>query len=64
MTQIFTTSVDADGVATLSWDLPGRSMNVMTFVGVEQLEAAVEALSEDEADRFLEAFDGALAATA
>ncbi|MEO0680957.1 MAG: 3-hydroxyacyl-CoA dehydrogenase NAD-binding domain-containing protein [Pseudomonadota bacterium] len=49
MTDIFSTSVDADGVATLSWDLPGRSMNVMTFEGFEQLEAAVEALIEDEA---------------
>jgi 3-hydroxyacyl-CoA dehydrogenase/enoyl-CoA hydratase/3-hydroxybutyryl-CoA epimerase len=26
----FTYSVDADGVATLTWDVPGKSMNVMT----------------------------------
>ncbi|MEM6744175.1 MAG: 3-hydroxyacyl-CoA dehydrogenase NAD-binding domain-containing protein [Pseudomonadota bacterium] len=49
MTDIFTASVDADGVATLSWDLPGRSMNVMTLEGFEQLEAAVERLIEDDA---------------
>jgi Enoyl-CoA hydratase/carnithine racemase len=49
MTEIFRTEIDADGVATLSWDLPDRSMNVMTLEGFEQLESAVERLLTDDA---------------
>jgi len=46
---IFTTTTDADGIATISWDLPGRSMNVMTAEGVEELEAAIDACIADDA---------------
>ena len=28
MTNIFTMAVDGDGIATITWDLPGASMNV------------------------------------
>lgn len=49
MTQIFRTDIDADGVAVLTWDLPDRSMNVMTLAGLEQLAEAVERLLGDPA---------------
>ncbi len=48
MTEIFKYDVDADGVATLTWDLPGRSMNVMTLEGLEQLNAGVDRALADE----------------
>jgi 3-hydroxyacyl-CoA dehydrogenase/enoyl-CoA hydratase/3-hydroxybutyryl-CoA epimerase len=44
----FTMEKDADGVATITWDLPGRSMNVLTQQGIEELTAlADEALGDD-----------------
>jgi 3-hydroxyacyl-CoA dehydrogenase/enoyl-CoA hydratase/3-hydroxybutyryl-CoA epimerase len=46
---IFTYSVDADGVATIAWDLPGRSMNVMTFEGLAELDAAIDRALADRA---------------
>ena len=49
MTEIFHYSVDADGVATIAWDLPGRSMNVMTLKGLEQLDACIDKALGDEA---------------
>ncbi|MEC9432850.1 MAG: 3-hydroxyacyl-CoA dehydrogenase NAD-binding domain-containing protein [Pseudomonadota bacterium] len=49
MTEIFRTEIDADGVAVLTWDLPGRSMNVMTLEGLAELDAAVDALLADAA---------------
>jgi 3-hydroxyacyl-CoA dehydrogenase/enoyl-CoA hydratase/3-hydroxybutyryl-CoA epimerase len=53
MTDIFNYSVDADGVATLSWDLPDRSMNVMTQDGLVQLAAGIEAAIADDAVKAL-----------
>lgn len=44
---IFQTAIDADGIATLSWDLPGRSMNVLTYEGIADLEAAFDAALAD-----------------
>ena len=29
MSKHFTLDVDADGIATITWDMPGRSMNVL-----------------------------------
>ncbi|HEU0223459.1 MAG TPA: 3-hydroxyacyl-CoA dehydrogenase NAD-binding domain-containing protein [Paracoccaceae bacterium] len=46
---IFHYSVDADGVATIAWDLPGRSMNVMTFEGLNELEACIDRALADPA---------------
>lgn len=40
---IFTLTTDADGVATIAWDLPGRSMNVLTEDGIAELDAAIDA---------------------
>jgi len=45
----FTLSKDADGVATITWDVPGKTMNVMSFDGLSQLEACIDqALADDE----------------
>ncbi|SES72125.1 3-hydroxyacyl-CoA dehydrogenase NAD-binding domain-containing protein [Oceanicella actignis] len=49
MTDIFKYDVDADGVATLTWDLPGKSMNVMTLEGLESLNAGVDKALGDPA---------------
>ncbi|MGG7567419.1 3-hydroxyacyl-CoA dehydrogenase NAD-binding domain-containing protein [Rhodovulum sp. DZ06] len=53
MTEIFHYEVDADGVATLSWDLPERSMNVMTVEGLEEFAAKTEAAIADDAVKAL-----------
>lgn len=45
----FHAATDAQGIATITWDLPGRSMNVMTLEGLRQLDAAVEAALADPA---------------
>ncbi|MGC0224813.1 3-hydroxyacyl-CoA dehydrogenase NAD-binding domain-containing protein [Pseudooceanicola nitratireducens] len=38
----------ADGVAMITWDLPGKSMNVLTLEGAQQLDAAIDdALADD-----------------
>ncbi|MFQ8430188.1 3-hydroxyacyl-CoA dehydrogenase NAD-binding domain-containing protein [Amaricoccus sp. W119] len=46
---IFTTEIDADGVATITWDLPGRSMNILTYEGIAELDAAFDAALADPA---------------
>ena len=38
----FTTATDDDGVAVITWDLQGKSMNVMTLDGLNELDAAVD----------------------
>ena len=38
----FTYAVDADGVATITWDLPGKSMNVMSLGGFAALDGLVD----------------------
>src|SRR3954463_13655199 len=48
---IFTTDIDADGVATIAWDLPGRSMNVLTWDGIAELDAALDRVLADPAVR-------------
>ena len=35
----FKLDVDADGIALITWDMPGRSMNVIDFSVVDELEA-------------------------
>lgn len=46
---IFNYDVDADGIATISWDLPGKSMNVMTLDGLSELDAALDKAIGDDA---------------
>ena len=38
-----------DGVATITWDVPGKSMNVLSLDGFKQLEAHVDAALADDA---------------
>jgi 3-hydroxyacyl-CoA dehydrogenase/enoyl-CoA hydratase/3-hydroxybutyryl-CoA epimerase len=40
--------VDADGIATLTWDMPGRSTNVLNEESIEAFGAAVQRLADDE----------------
>jgi len=40
-TSDFTMSTDAEGVATITWDVPGKSMNVMSLQGFADLDALV-----------------------
>ena len=38
----FTYDVDADGVATITWDVAGRSMNVMSLAGFAELDGMID----------------------
>ncbi|MCW1918472.1 3-hydroxyacyl-CoA dehydrogenase NAD-binding domain-containing protein [Rhodobacter sp. KR11] len=38
----FTYDLDADGVAVITWDTPGRSMNVMSMAGFAELERLID----------------------
>ncbi len=46
---IFTSATDADGVATITWDLPGKSMNVLNMEGIAELESLFDAALADDA---------------
>ncbi|PKP67517.1 MAG: hypothetical protein CVT86_01425, partial [Alphaproteobacteria bacterium HGW-Alphaproteobacteria-8] len=50
MTDIFTYATD-NGVAVITWDLPGASMNVLTLDGVAQLDACVDRALADPSVR-------------
>ena len=44
----FSKETDVNGVATITWDCPGKTMNVMSFEGLRELDALVdEALADD-----------------
>ena len=44
----FTMNKDADGVATITWDVAGKTMNVMSLDGVQQLSDHIDdALADD-----------------
>ncbi|PCH75156.1 MAG: 3-hydroxyacyl-CoA dehydrogenase [Rhodobacteraceae bacterium] len=45
----FTMTKDADGVAIITWDVPGKSMNVMSLNGLSELESAIDDALADEA---------------
>ncbi len=45
----FTAQTDADGVNVITWDCPGKTMNVMSFEGLRELDALVDAALADEA---------------
>ncbi|MGO4913852.1 3-hydroxyacyl-CoA dehydrogenase NAD-binding domain-containing protein [Pseudogemmobacter sp. W21_MBD1_M6] len=45
----FTYAVDADGVATITWDTVGKSMNVMNQQGFIDLDAMIDAALADDA---------------
>ena len=39
----FTATTDAEGIVTIVWDVPGRSMNVLSLEGLAELAALIEA---------------------
>jgi len=43
----FTTAKGPDGVATITWDVPGKSMNVMSLAGFAELDAQIDAALAD-----------------
>jgi 3-hydroxyacyl-CoA dehydrogenase/enoyl-CoA hydratase/3-hydroxybutyryl-CoA epimerase len=43
----FKLDVDADGIASITWDLPGRSMNLITLDAIAELTAIVEKVATD-----------------
>ncbi|SDE51051.1 3-hydroxyacyl-CoA dehydrogenase / enoyl-CoA hydratase / 3-hydroxybutyryl-CoA epimerase [Paracoccus isoporae] len=44
----FTMNKDADGVATITWDVPGKSMNVLSEAGIRELDGHIDdALADD-----------------
>src|ERR1700736_5699918 len=45
----FKFDVDADGIATVTWDMPDRSMNVINLTVIEELSAIVEKVAGDSA---------------
>jgi 3-hydroxyacyl-CoA dehydrogenase/enoyl-CoA hydratase/3-hydroxybutyryl-CoA epimerase len=45
----FTFDVDADGIALVTWDMPGRSMNVIGMDVIEELSAIVDKVTNDSA---------------
>src|SRR5215831_14069946 len=47
--QNFTIDTDADGIALVTWNMPGRSMNVIDGKVIEELEAIVERAATDGA---------------
>jgi 3-hydroxyacyl-CoA dehydrogenase/enoyl-CoA hydratase/3-hydroxybutyryl-CoA epimerase len=44
----FTLEVDSDGIALVTWDMPGRSMNVIDAGVTEELGTIVEKVASDE----------------
>ena len=47
----FTVAVDADGIALVTWNMPGRSMNVIDQAVMAELAAIVEHVAGDDAIR-------------
>src|SRR3954470_2654869 len=45
----FTLDTDADGIALVTWDAPGRSMNVIDLKVIEELPTIVEKVAADAA---------------
>ncbi|MBZ0128997.1 MAG: enoyl-CoA hydratase/isomerase family protein [Rhodobacteraceae bacterium] len=48
MTEFHYAAAD-DGIATITWDCPGKSMNVMTYEGLAELNACVDKALADDA---------------
>lgn len=45
----FKVETDADGIALVTWDIPGKSMNVLDATSSEELEAIVKQMTDDAA---------------
>ena len=44
----FTLETDADGIALITWDSPGKSMNVIDQKVLEEWEAIVDHVAADD----------------
>ena len=49
MADNFKLDIDTDGIALITWDMPGRSMNVIDLAAIEELSAIVEKIAADAA---------------
>ena len=49
MTKDFKYAVDADGIATITWDMPDKTMNVMSREGFIQFDGMVDKALVDDA---------------
>ena len=45
----FKIDIDADGIATVAFDVPGRSMNTLTSAVIAEIPALVEKIKTDDA---------------
>jgi 3-hydroxyacyl-CoA dehydrogenase/enoyl-CoA hydratase/3-hydroxybutyryl-CoA epimerase len=45
----FKLDIDSDGIALVTWDMPGRSMNVINLSVIEELSAVVDRITQDAA---------------
>ena len=45
----FTMTTSDDGVAIITWDCPGKTMNVMSIEGLSELDALIDTALADEA---------------
>src|SRR5690349_22168813 len=45
----FKCEVDADGIALITWDMPGKSMNVIDVSVMDELDALVDKVAGDAA---------------
>src|SRR6201991_4345115 len=45
----FKFETDADGIAVVTWDIPGRSMNVLDETSINEIEAIIKQTTEDAA---------------
>ena len=45
----FKVETDADGIALVTWDIPGRSMNVLDETSTSELDAIVKETTADAA---------------
>ena len=45
----FSIETDSDGIAVVTWDSPGKSMNVIDLSVMDEWEAIVDAMIADEA---------------
>ena len=44
----FSIETDADGIALITWDMPGKSMNVIDLTVMDELDALIDAVAGDD----------------
>lgn len=45
----FTLETDADGIALITWDMPGKSMNVIDLTVMDELDALIDEVANNDA---------------